>query len=70
MLTAILKALAREAGRGAVSAVGSALGKLVRRVTEPDEPPPQPLSHRDVEHQQKQIRSATSKRTGKPGGGT
>jgi hypothetical protein len=69
VLTAILKELAREAGRGAVTAIGSALGKLLRRATSPDEAPPQPLSHRDVEHQQEQIRRATSKRTGKPGGG-
>jgi hypothetical protein len=68
MIGALLKELARHAAREAVNAIGGAIGKVVRRALAPDEAPPQPLSHRDVAHQQEQIRSATSKRT-KPGGG-
>ena len=66
MVTAILKELARAAGSGAVTAIGRAIGKLLRRggSPAPDDGPSQPLSHRDVQRQQEQIRSATSKRTG------
>lgn len=66
MVTAILKELARAAGNGAVSALGRAIGKLLRRGagSAADDAPSQPLSHRDVQRQQEQIRSATSKRTG------
>jgi hypothetical protein len=70
MLTALIKAAAHQAARGAVNAIGSTIGKIVRRALAPDEGPSQPLSYRDVEHQRKQMQSATSKRTGKPGGGS
>ena len=72
MVTAILKELARAAGDRAVDVLGRAIGKLLRRGagSGQDDAPPMPLSHRDVERQQAQIRSATRQRTPtKPGGG-
>lgn len=63
MLPALLKELAITGGRAAVEA----LAKLIRRKARDGwvdvkvtDPPPQPLSHRDVERQQAQIRSATA----------
>jgi len=59
----ILKELAVAGGRAAVDAIAKLIRGKARdewvdvKVTDP---PPQPLSHRDVEHQQAQIRSATT----------
>lgn len=61
-MLSLLKELATAAGAAAVKA----LVKLIGRAPSDgwvdvalSEPPPQPLSHKDVERQQAQIRSAT-----------
>jgi hypothetical protein len=58
MLTSLLKTLAPYAIE-LVSLGARQLVKIVRREVEPDEPS-HPLSHRDVQHQQDQIRRATT----------
>jgi hypothetical protein len=51
-------ALARAIG-GAVSLGREALGVLQRWRADAKKPPPSALSHRDIEHQQGQIRAST-----------
>jgi len=53
----ILKLLRSPEARAIESQVISEVEKAVQKQLSPDDPP-QPLSHADVEHQQRQMRSA------------